>query len=160
METKLVKAVKVTSVCWYAFNIQLFLLNNIPALNIFIVSIMLNHSNSRLPVSIWFSTAPVIQIIDVSWTEYEDRYPMEHKLSVECVASTFTFYPWSWMWAFWYPLHRQAVQVLCVVTAQGGGWCETIHTVKIAVHSAGGCCTATTMTPSSIRKNKVFGWYS
>ena len=54
-------------------------------------------------------------------------------------------YLWSWMRAFWYPFHRWAMQVLCIVTAQGGGRCYTIHTVKIAVHSAEGCCTATTM---------------
>ena len=31
---------------------------------------------------------------------------------------------WSWMRALsWYPFHSWAVQVLCVVTAQGGGQC-------------------------------------
>ena len=31
----------------------------------------------------------------------------------------------------WYPFHSWAVQVLCVVTAQVGGRCWTIHTVKM-----------------------------
>ena len=39
-----------------------------------------------------------------------------------------------------------------VVTAQGGGWCWKIHTVKIAVHSAEDCCTATTMAPTYTEK--------
>ena len=42
------------------------------------------------------------------------------------------------------------VQVLC-------GRCLTINTVKIAVHSAESCCTANTMTHTSI-KQKVSVW--
>ena len=30
--------------------------------------------------------------------------------------------------------------VLCIVTEQGGGRCSTIDMVKIALHSAKGCC--------------------
>ena len=44
------------------------------------------------------------------------------------------------------------MQVLYIVTAQGGGWRETIHMGKIAVHSAKGCCTGTTMVLTSIKQ--------
>ena len=44
------------------------------------------------------------------------------------------------------------MQVLCIFTAQGGVRCETIHMGQIAVHSAKGCCTGTTMTLTSIKK--------
>ena len=44
------------------------------------------------------------------------------------------------------------MRVLCIVTAQGGVRCSTIHTVKIAVHSAKGCCAATTMALTSIKQ--------
>ena len=55
---------------------------------------------------------------------------------------------WIWMWALsWNHFHCLFLRVLCIVPAQGGGRCSPIHTVKIAVHSAEGCCTATTMPP-------------
>ena len=60
---------------------------------------------------------------------------------------------WSWMPAlFWYPYHRWVVQFLCILITQGGWRCETTNTVKIAVHSAMGCCTATTMALTSIKQ--------
>ena len=40
--------------------------------------------------------------------------------------------------------------LLCDVTVQGGGRCETIHMVIIAVHSA--YCTAATMDLTSIKQ--------
>ena len=45
----------------------------------------------------------------------------------------------------WYPVHRWSIQFSCIVTADGVGRCKTIHTVKIVVHPAEGCCTANTM---------------
>ena len=43
--------------------------------------------------------------------------------------------------------------LFCVlVAAQGGERCLTIHKVKIAVHSAKGCCTATPMALTSIQQ--------
>ena len=53
---------------------------------------------------------------------------------------------WLWMQAlFWNPFYCGSVQVLCIVASQGSERCSTIHTVMIAVNSAKGCCTATTM---------------
>ena len=75
-------------------------------------------------------------------------YWLKSKCWVCCQHS----YLWSWMRAFWCPLRRWPVQVLCVVTAQGGGPCWTILMVKIAVHSAEGCCTATTMALTSSKQ--------
>ena len=42
-----------------------------------------------------------------------------------------------------------SIQFSCIGTAEGGGWYCTIHTVKIAVHSAEGCCSANTMAHTS-----------
>ena len=56
---------------------------------------------------------------------------------------------------FWYPFQLWSVQVLCIVTAQGGGRCQTVCTVKIAVHSAKGCCTATTTAHTSIQQKII-----
>ena len=44
------------------------------------------------------------------------------------------------------------MQVLCFVSAQGGGHCSIIHMVKMAVQSAKGCCTATAMALTSIEQ--------
>ena len=58
-----------------------------------------------------------------------------------------------WMQAlFWYPFHCWAVQVLYIVTKQGGGRCYTIHSVKIAVNFAKICCAATTMALTSVKR--------
>ena len=46
-------------------------------------------------------------------------------------------------------------QVWCIVTAQGGGRCLTICTVKIAVHFAMGCCTVTAIALTSIKQKCV-----
>ena len=46
------------------------------------------------------------------------------------------------------------MQVLCIVTAQGGGRCSTIHMVEIAEHFAEGCCTATTTIALTSIKQK------
>ena len=60
--------------------------------------------------------------------------------------------PAHWMRALcWYPFHRWSIYS-CVVTAQGGGRFWKIHTVKIAVHPAESCCTATTMALASIKQ--------
>ena len=53
---------------------------------------------------------------------------------------------------FWNLFHYCSVQVQFVVSAQGGGRCQKIHTVQIAVHSAKSCCTATTMAFASIEQ--------
>ena len=47
------------------------------------------------------------------------------------------------------------MQVLCIVTAQRGGRCSIIHMVKIAEHSAKGCCKATTMALTSIKQKDL-----
>ena len=52
---------------------------------------------------------------------------------------------------FWYLFCWWTVQVLCFVTAQGGGRCWQSHTAK-------GCCTATNMALTSIKRN-VFSPY-
>ena len=44
------------------------------------------------------------------------------------------------------------MQVLCIVAAQGGVRCSTIHTVKIVVHSTKDCCTASTVALTSIEQ--------
>ena len=46
------------------------------------------------------------------------------------------------------------MKVLCIVTAQGVGVCSTIHSVKLAVHSTEGYCTATTMVLTSIKQKE------
>ena len=48
------------------------------------------------------------------------------------------------------PLLICAGFVYCHCTGRWG--CSIIHTVKIAVHSAKGCCTATTMALTSIKQ--------
>ena len=61
------------------------------------------------------------------------------------------------MWALSLnPLHCWSVQVLCIVPAQRGGRCSTIHTVKIPVHSVKGCCKATSMALTSIEQKFYF----
>ena len=67
-----------------------------------------------------------------------------HELGSKCLVL-----PANWMRALClYPFHRWSMYS-CVVTAQGGGRFWKIHTVKIAVHSAECCSTATTMALTS-----------
>ena len=99
-----------------------------------------------------FSKCSECMLITPKCAERVSDYWLRSKCWVCCQH----IYLWSWMRAFWYPFHRWAVQVLCVVTAQGGGRCWTIHTVKIAVHSAESCCTASTMALTS-SKQKFMG---
>ena len=80
--------------------------------------------------------------LNCSWCFHFSAYWPRSKCFVCCQIIDF----WSWMRALcWYPFHCWSVQVLCIVTAQ------TIQTVKIAVHSAKSCCTATTMALTSIK---------
>ena len=58
----------------------------------------------------------------------------------------------------WYPLYRWYVQVLCIVTAQGGGRCHTVHTVNITPHSTEGCCTATPIAPLLWNRSGTLLW--
>ena len=59
-----------------------------------------------------------------------------------------------WMRALsWYPFHRWSVQVLCIVTAQGGGrWAVLDNTHgKDSGATAKGCCPATSMALKVLR---------
>ena len=54
----------------------------------------------------------------------------------------------------WYSSHCWAVQVLCIVSAQGGGHCSIKHMVKMAVQSAKGRCTATAIAHSLLNRSQ------
>ena len=81
-----------------------------------------------------------------------------HRLSADCPGSRCLVCCqhidlWFWMPALsCNPFYRWSVQVLCIVAARGSVRCSTIHTVKIAVHSAEDCCTATTMALTSSKQ--------
>ena len=58
---------------------------------------------------------------------------------------------WPWMRALsWHLFHCWSARVLWIYTAQGGGRYLKINIIKIAVISANGRCTATTMALTSI----------
>ena len=52
-----------------------------------------------------------------------------------------------------------SLQVFCILTEQGGVWYSTTHTIKRAVHSTEGCCTATTVAFTSIAQKLWLALY-
>ena len=64
---------------------------------------------------------------EIKWVSRFSSYWLRPKHLVCCQHIDL----WSWMQAlFWNPFCCWSVQVLCIVTAQGGGQCSTMHTVK------------------------------
>ena len=85
---------------------------------------------------------------------YESSRLSAYWLRLQCLVCCQHFDLWSWLRAlYWYPFHRWAVQVLCIVTAQGDGRSILLE----------GCytpCTATTMARTSIKQKCIWVIYS